>query len=85
MELPDFMSYASKFSKPEFAEKISRIAKRAGAKLVYAPIQRLYLFAAPELSIGVSKDNNFKRIADASNISAGGFMVSIGAIFNFSF
>jgi hypothetical protein len=33
----------------------------------------------------VSKDNNFTRIADASNISAGGFMVSIGAIFNFSF
>ena len=38
MELPDFMSYASKFSKPEFAEKISRIAKRAAAKLVYAAL-----------------------------------------------
>ena len=56
-----------------------------GAKLLFAPIERFYVFAAPELSIGVSKDDNFKRIADASNISAGGFMISIGAIFNFSF
>lgn len=56
-----------------------------GAKLLFAPIERFYVFAAPELSIGVSKDDNFKRITDASNISAGGFMISIGAIFNFSF
>ena len=56
-----------------------------GAKLLFAPIERFYVFAAPELSIGVSKDDNLKRIADASNISAGGFMISIGAIFNFSF
>ena len=56
-----------------------------GAKLLFAPIERFYVFAAPELSIGVSKDDNFKRIADSSNISAGGFMISIGAIFNFSF
>ena len=38
MELPDFMSYANKFSQSEFAEKISRIAKRAGSKLVYAAL-----------------------------------------------
>ena len=56
-----------------------------GAKLLFAPLERFSVFAAPELSIGVSKDDNFKRIADASNISAGGFMISIGAIFNFSF
>ena len=68
-----------------YGDKAAANCVSVGAKLVYAPIQRLYLFAAPELSIGVSKDNNFKRIADASNISAGGFMVSIGAIFNFSF
>ena len=56
-----------------------------GAKLLFAPMERIYLFAAPELSIGASKDNNFTRMADASNIAAGGFMISIGAIFNFSF
>ena len=38
MELPDFMNYSGKFSKKEFAEKLSRIAKRAGAKLVYAAL-----------------------------------------------
>ena len=68
-----------------YGDKAAASCISVGAKFVYAPIQRLYLFAAPELSIGVSKDNNFTRIADASNISAGGFMVSIGAIFNFSF
>ena len=35
MELPDFMSYSNKFTNGEFLEKISKIAKRAGAKLVY--------------------------------------------------
>ena len=54
-----------------------------GAKLMWAPIQRLYVFANPALSIGVSKDDNFQKIADNSDISAGGFMMSIGAIFNF--
>ena len=68
-----------------YGDKAAASCISVGAKFVYAPIQRMYLFAAPELSIGVSKDNNFTRIADASNISAGGFMVSIGAIFNFSF
>ena len=68
-----------------YGDKAAANCISIGAKLVYAPIQRLYLFATPELSLGVSKDNNFTRIADASNISAGGFMVSIGAIFNFSF
>ena len=42
MELPDFMRYASKFSSSEFVEKISRIAKRAGAKLVYAALILYY-------------------------------------------
>ena len=54
-----------------------------GAKLLYAPVQRLYLFVNPELSMGMSKDENFERIADASNISAGGFMMTVGAILNF--
>ena len=56
-----------------------------GAKLLWAPIERFYAFFNPALSVAVSKDDNFTRIADNSNISAGGFMISIGAIFNFSF
>ena len=54
-----------------------------GAKILWAPMQRLYLFANPALSIGASKDDNFKKIEDNSDISAGGFMMSLGAIFNF--
>lgn len=56
-----------------------------GAKLLWAPIERVYAFVNPSLAIAVSKDDNFKNISDNSNISAGGFMISIGAIFNFSF
>lgn len=54
-----------------------------GAKLLFAPIERLYLFANPAFSLAVSKDDNFKRICDNSDISAGGFMITLGAIFNF--
>ena len=50
MELPDFMSYASKFSQGEFAEKISRIAKRAGAKLVYAALILYYTLQSDKVS-----------------------------------
>lgn len=54
-----------------------------GTKLLYAPMQHFYLFANPALSLGISKDDNFERIADNSDISAGGFMMTLGAIFNF--
>ena len=54
-----------------------------GAKLLYAPVERFYLFASPSFSAGVSKDDSFTRIADNSDISAGGFQMTLGAIFNF--
>ena len=50
MELPDFMNYASKFSQSEFAEKISRIAKRAGSKLVYAALILYYTLQSDKVS-----------------------------------
>lgn len=50
MELPDFMSYANKFSQSEFVEKISRIAKRAGAKLVYAALILYYTLQSERVS-----------------------------------
>ena len=49
-ELPDFMSYANKFSQSEFAEKIARIAKRAGAKLVYAALILYYTLQSDKVS-----------------------------------
>ena len=50
MELPDFMNYAGKFSQSEFAEKISRIAKRAGAMLVYAALILYYTLQSDKVS-----------------------------------
>ena len=50
MELPDFMSYANKFSQSEFTEKIARIAKRAGAKLVYAALILYYTLQSDKVS-----------------------------------
>ena len=51
MELPDFMSYANKFSQSGFVEKISRIAKRAGAKLVYAALILFYTLQSDRISM----------------------------------
>ena len=50
MELPDFMNYASKFSQKDFADKITRIAKRAGAKLVYAALILYYTLQSDKVS-----------------------------------
>ncbi|MBQ6652067.1 MAG: DUF1232 domain-containing protein [Prevotella sp.] len=51
VQLPDFMSYKDKFSTEKFVEKISRIAKRAGAKLVYAALLLYYTLENDKVSI----------------------------------
>ncbi|MBP3826532.1 MAG: DUF1232 domain-containing protein [Prevotella sp.] len=51
MEVPDFMQYSNKFTKSEFIEKISRIAKRAGAKLVYAALCLFYTLQSDKVSL----------------------------------
>ena len=50
MELPDFMNYSNKFSKRDFVEKIARIAKSAGAKLVYAALILYYTLQSDKVS-----------------------------------
>ena len=50
MELPDFMNYSNKFSKRDFVEKIARIAKGAGAKLVYAALILDYTLQSDKVS-----------------------------------
>ena len=44
------MNYSNKFSQSEFVEKISRIAKRAGAKLVYAALILFYTLQSDKIS-----------------------------------
>lgn len=51
MELPDFMQYSNRFSKTAFVEKISRIAKRAGAKLVYTALILYYTLQSDSVSV----------------------------------
>ena len=51
MNLPDFMSYSNKFTASDFIEKISRIAKRAGAKLVYAAFILYYTLQSDKVSV----------------------------------
>ena len=66
MELPDFMSYANKFSQTDFVDKIVRIAKRAGSKLVYAALILYYTLQSDK----ISKTNK------AMIIGALGYMIS---------
>ncbi|MCR5129977.1 MAG: DUF1232 domain-containing protein [Prevotella sp.] len=49
-DLPDFMSYKDKFTKSGFVEKVARIAKRAGVKLVYAALILYYTLESPNIS-----------------------------------
>ena len=66
MELPDFMKYANKFSQSDFVDKITKIAKRAGSKLVYAALILYYTLQSDK----VSKANK------AMIIGALGYMIS---------
>lgn len=51
IDLPDFMSYKDKFTQSEFIEKISHIAKRAGAKLMYAALILYYTLQNENVSV----------------------------------
>ena len=66
MELPDFMKYSNKFTQKDFVEKISRIAKRAGSKLVYAALILYYTLQSDKVS----------KADKASIIGALGYMIS---------
>jgi uncharacterized membrane protein YkvA (DUF1232 family) len=44
------MNYGSKFSQTDFVEKIARIAKRAGAKLIYAALILYYTLQSDKVT-----------------------------------
>ena len=50
MEITDLNKYKEKFTKNDFIEKIQRIAKRAGAKLVYAALILYYSIDSDKVS-----------------------------------
>ena len=72
IELPDFMAYKNKFTANGFVEKISRVAKRAGAKFVYAALILFYTLESDKVSlkekaiIAVEKAVSERKIAPAS-------------------
>ncbi len=51
MELSDLLQYRQLFSTEKFVEKISHIAKRAGAKLIYAALILFYTLSSDKVSI----------------------------------
>ena len=54
-----------------------------GVKLLYAPVQRCYIFATPEFQAALAKDDAYKSIARTADLSAGGFALHFGALVNF--
>ncbi len=66
-----------------YGANASSHALAIGVKLVLAPIQHLYIFAAPEYMVALNKDANFKTITDSSNFSGDGFAVHAGILVNF--
>ena len=51
MDLPDLQKYKDKFSQQSFIKKRQRIAKRAGAKLVYVALILYYLIQSDKVSL----------------------------------
>lgn len=49
--LPDFMKYKDEYTSEGFIEKISRVAKRAGAKLVYVALILYYTLQSNDVSV----------------------------------
>lgn len=50
-EMPDFMAYKDKFSPAAFIEKLSRVAKRAGAKFVYVALTLYYYMMSGDIPL----------------------------------
>ena len=50
-QLPDFMKYKDNYTSNGFIDKISRIAKRAGAKLVYVALVLYYTLQSGNVSL----------------------------------
>lgn len=51
MELPDLQKYKDKFTQQDFFDKIQRVAKRAGAKLIYVALLLYYLMQSDKVSL----------------------------------
>jgi hypothetical protein len=66
-----------------YGDKCYANSASAGAKFVYAPLRNFQLFVTPEYAFGLQKDQEFNRIEAASDIAAGGFMITAGMALSF--
>ena len=66
-----------------YGDKATCTCITVGVKFLLVPFQHCYLFAAPELGIANKKGGDFERIAEATNVSAGGFVANFGLLINF--
>ena len=51
MDINDFIQYKEKFTENAFVDKVSKIAKRAGSKLVYAALVLYYTLQSDKVSL----------------------------------
>ena len=51
MDINDFIQYKDKFTENAFVDKVSKIAKRAGSKLVYAALVLYYTLQSDKVSL----------------------------------
>ena len=66
-----------------YGDGASQQALTIGAKLLFVPTQHVYLFAAPELGIGLKADETFNKIAEAAGFSTTTIGVQAGLILAF--
>ena len=66
-----------------YGDKCYASCVSGGAKFVYAPFRHFQLFVTPEYAMGLQKNEELKRIEGASDIVAGGFMITAGVALSF--
>jgi hypothetical protein len=66
-----------------FGDGATQQALTIGAKLLFVPTQHVYLFATPELGIGLKADETFDKIAEAAGFSKTSIGVQAGLILAF--
>ena len=66
-----------------YADGASSNNVTVGLKLLLTPFRHCYVFAAPEYSVGVITDDNYQRLTELSNVTAGGFTANVGIMISF--
>lgn len=66
-----------------YGDGASQQALTIGAKLTLVPMQHVYIFAMPEIGLGLKNDEIFKKISDAAGFSTTNLGVIAGVVVSF--